>query len=698
MKKTILSLLISVFLSSALLCAEAGRAGGAEFPPPPKGGGLLGLVKFVKEDPDWSVYHFRDNGLYREVRFILNNIKREDAVFAWRTSLDGKRLMAAELPKNDLSRSRVVVEVPVVRDEQLIELTVRVGDKVYFLDSDSFVEPSPRAEVHVEADPKVNPVDAGRFLEPSNEIIAQEGGVVRFRWRIAFLDKEARGATVVYRISSGGATQERTETIAGEPGSYVSAVHTLGPLKTGAGTYSLDVELRCGGEIAAKYHYGLHVVAKPQAKPFGAYYTSLRYDGDVHIFDADGDLQRVPWDDAWRMGSVSDVVVHFPQGFDYVFWRGASFIPMWAIGNVAMTYEWVEAPGNADGAHDCVEPLQDKECRYSNVRIISSTPARVVVHWRYAESDMDYKIIKDEWVDEYYTLYPDGYGARKVVGWLESFRWHETNEMINILPAGRQPFDALPPNALSVYDTAGARMDVTWPEPEFDWKFRQPTLFRIHFLDSGVTPVMATRNLMSVQKLYDGWDRDGRYVSPSYWGDHWPLTRNKATTRYVPPGWRERPAHASLVALVHKPLETIPVGANRERTTWGFFIGATDASDNDFVRAADSWVAPPDVAVVAGASLAAYDAGQRAYVVTAQPGAKRVAVRITPEKEGRVVHPAFVLAGFAPDKVSVKANGKPLKSDTLRYGVEDSLVAPQGVLFINATFDGETTFEISAVK
>ncbi len=101
---------------------------------------------------------------------------------------------------------------------------------------------------------------------------------------------------------------------------------------------------------------------------FGAYYEHLKYSPE--------------WDEPWRVGPHSDVVVSFDDGsHKFVFWRGTSYIPCWVTDKgVWYTNEFVERRGHqSPNTQGCVEPISDKQCRFSHVRIIESTDARVVV-------------------------------------------------------------------------------------------------------------------------------------------------------------------------------------------------------------------------------------------------------------------------------------------------------------------------------
>jgi hypothetical protein len=138
---------------------------------------------------------------------------------------------------------------------------------------------------------------------------------------------------------------------------------------------------------------------------FGAYYTTLKY------YEA--------WDAPWRVGEHADVVVRFDKSAcRFVFWRGTSYIPHWVTENGI----WCDNEFNETWSEKgCHEPMSDKQCRHSHVRIIESTDARVVVHWRYALVDNWYNMAKvdeltgwGDWTDEIYTIYPDMVAVRQV--------------------------------------------------------------------------------------------------------------------------------------------------------------------------------------------------------------------------------------------------------------------------------------------
>ena len=123
-----------------------------------------------------------------------------------------------------------------------------------------------------------------------------------------------------------------------------------------------------------------------------------------------------------------------------VFWRGLRYSPAWVTENGLWLADQSMESGNDEG---CVEHMQDIHTTYSHVRIVESSPARVVVHWRYAPvSGHDHNwpaSARSEWawwVDEYYTFYPDGTGVRKV-------RWRNPETGLRV-PLAADPGDECP--------------------------------------------------------------------------------------------------------------------------------------------------------------------------------------------------------------------------------------------------------------
>ncbi len=165
---------------------------------------------------------------------------------------------------------------------------------------------------------------------------------------------------------------------------------------------------------------------------------------------------RVAWALILTWSCVSTTLPHPP--IRLVFWQGTNYIPAWVTENGKWySDEFVETwgAGCPDGA-DC-EPMSDKQNRYAHVRIIESTAARAVVHFRYGLCEVEHYICANidpytgwaDWADEYYTVYPDGVAVRKQVAWTSNFSdqhgkpGHEFQETMILNPPGTRPEDTL---------------------------------------------------------------------------------------------------------------------------------------------------------------------------------------------------------------------------------------------------------------
>ena len=208
------------------------------------------------------------------------------------------------------------------------------------------------------------------------------------------------------------------------------------------------------------------LVAKPPARPrFGATREKLRYDAPISVRDPrTGAYSTMPYEGAWPAG-LDDVVVSLPNGARFVFWRGSSYIPFWAgRHNTGACYEWAEIISQPAGAVDCVEPLMDKELRYSRVAIVESTAARVHVRWTYQSTDLLYKVWGDSVVEDYY-FYPDGFGTRVVNLKADPANNYELSEFIILTPPGAYPFAVLPDDPVDALFLDGRKHAFRFPNP-----------------------------------------------------------------------------------------------------------------------------------------------------------------------------------------------------------------------------------------
>jgi hypothetical protein len=413
---------------------------------------------------------------------------------------------------------------------------------------------------------------------------------------------------------------------------------------------------------------------------FGAYYETLKY--------------SPTWDKLWKVSRHADVVVRFNE-FDhrFVFWRGTSYIPHWATYDGAWyTNEFFERRGHLGGCNSMCEPMSDKQCRYSHVRIVESNPARVVVHWRYSPIDLDYQHpYRDEmtgwgdWVDEYYTIYPDSIGVRKATIHTGSpaEHWIEYQEGIVVNQPGTIPEDNINFDAVSFANLKGESKTYVWTErggPPLRGAPDQPCIQVINFKNPYKPFTVVNPDGVRI-KVYGGHGRNSYFN----WWNHWPVAQEKSDTTEATSA--VRPSHSSLTHIEWKQYSQ--EGSSR---TWIMLHGMTNKPAGQLAPLAKSWLYAPELVLQEGLSDAeaaseGYDPTQRAYVLKCRRPDKpsTLQLRLAAGEDSPVVNPAFVIKGWGRSGVSLKVNDKKIpKGKDFRFGHRTSLEGTDLVMWFKA--------------
>jgi len=421
---------------------------------------------------------------------------------------------------------------------------------------------------------------------------------------------------------------------------------------------------------------------------FGAYYTKLDYYPE--------------WDKPWRVGPDADVIVRFGKDSPrFIFWRGASYIPHWVADNgLWYTNQFNETwPPNS-----CCEPMGDKQCRYSHVRIIESHPARVVVHWRYALCDVDYKIAWPneqtgwgDWTDEYYTLYPDAIGTRRITlhtSHTDDYEeletddhGHEWAEGIAVFNAFVFPEEMLNYDAIHVANMAGATGRWIWNEPG------QP---ETHTPDGANIFMINSRSLYkpfvisppgSNFDVYTGCSNGSRFN----WWDHWPVTLDATSGRRAT---GRNAAHGSFFHIIDMPVYAY----GPDRITKVHLHGMTQQDVDDLVPIAKSWDQAPKLDLAgSGFTDSGYDKTQRAYVLT-RTGKDKVnplSIELAASEESPLFNPAFVITNWGEGDIELKLNGKALEcGEDYRVGHRHQLESTDLIVWVRYESEKPTEIEI----
>ncbi|HTM81537.1 LamG domain-containing protein [Asticcacaulis sp.] len=428
---------------------------------------------------------------------------------------------------------------------------------------------------------------------------------------------------------------------------------------------------------------------------FGAYYTSLKWDP--------------AWDGLRRYGPDSDVVVRFEQSpMRLVFWQGTNFVPAWVTGNGKWyTDQFTEAwapPGCLEGG-DC-EPMSDKHADLSKVTIMESTPARVVLRWRYALVESRYQKGANEdpdtgwfdWAEEYWYVYPDGAAIRKQTLWSSNLDHkvgapHEWQESIVINGPGQKPEDNIAPDALTLANMAGETHTYTWrpkPDDSFDYP-RGPDK-----LDLPAAANIQVVNLKAVEKpfqvvfpknvSFSTYNGEKSYSMFEWW-NHWPVGQLASSGR--PAVAADRPSHSS---LSHIYWDSYARDALTE--TKLLMTGMTTKAATALLPLARSWISPP---TISGPSTvtASYDPAQRAFTIQSEPPVVGpLTLQLAASDASPLFDPAFVIEDWkGAAKVTVDGHDV----DGLKLGYVQGLTSTRLVVYLPIQITKPSTVTITPV-
>ncbi|MBN1270065.1 MAG: hypothetical protein JXB04_10780 [Kiritimatiellae bacterium] len=541
------------------------------------------------------------------------------------------------------------------------------GEEMASLDETNLFANAPTAILRVHATHPAHPADADLGMAPAWQIPALPGSDLAVGIHVP--DSPASGMLLRATVTSCGSAdvcRSYEREIALPSGAPVTTSAAIDLDELAPGNYNVALSLLLNGLPYAQQNCLLTIVDPRLAdRPFGAREAALDYQGPVWTnWDA-----AISYEEAWRGFTHSDIVIDFPgQPYRYVFWKGAGYCPVWLFDHSFVSLEWMEAWPRQDGAVDCVEPLQDKECKHSRVELLSTTAARARVKWTYAETDFELKVIHGEHAEEIYTIYPDGIGARKVTGHFEKGRWHEVQEFITGSAAGTIPSEHYPPQAASLINCAGDRLDLYWPTPqESDLPVWSEYIGLAHSKrHPSVFAACAGRDTgLHVFSNNPDWLPEVFFCMP-----HWPIQRGLPTTnaRSIEE-CKNRATHASLLNIYAAPHELY-----KDRTVWALLIGIAPADEQELRDLVRGWLYPAGIEVTSVKPLKArYDIYQRGYVVDLA-GEKACNLRIRTSAEHPQVRPAFVLRNAGGHGAcAVTLNGKDLVEGTdFETGLEDN--------------------------
>jgi len=413
-----------------------------------------------------------------------------------------------------------------------------------------------------------------------------------------------------------------------------------------------------------------HFPANPRGKSankFGAEYTKFKY--------------YETWDNIWRVSEHPDILVVFDEmPCRIVFWRGTSYGPIcvtdngkWIGDQSSENYRMVEQEGQAEG---CCEHMSDKQCRHSHVRIIESTDARVVVHWRYGAVDSRYFFVKadngwGDWVDEYWTIYPDGVAIRHLARgkiWYDS--WVET---MFFSEPGTRPQDNVELTAYTLVNNEGESQTYSWADGSPECDLANPLISMVN--TKSKYKMYNVYPTGSSVKTFDGHSRRSHF----HWWNHFPVAQITSDGRGALAA--DRAAHSSLV--------------------WGFpakdflMYGLTDKPAKEPLPLARSWNNPPYITNSSGCGSEGYEQSERAYYLSAL--ADKVSFELAGTQDRPVFNPCFIIKNWSKDSAAgLKVNGREVKQGRdFRQGViVDTQGSKNKIIWVKHRSDSSVRFEL----
>ncbi|MFB3880578.1 MAG: hypothetical protein ACE149_04905 [Armatimonadota bacterium] len=398
------------------------------------------------------------------------------------------------------------------------------------------------------------------------------------------------------------------------------------------------------------------------------------------------------------------VVVETGHPWRLILWEKAQYVPCWDLGgDVWFTPEWFETSSPEDP--HCYEVIMDKDCRFSEVHIRESGPARATVHWKNALCNSLYRIFHgDTRSEEYYRVYPDGVAVRQLVGWpgqdlsdgLNPGIW-EVEEFILINGPGVRPQDCIEPIGFTLTNLAGDALDLPWPHPFKQGKALcelKPEIADwseyvgvVHLRDHPSPFVAFPRNRLlfpfaNCQACGKPHQQMNAFAGASNYS-HWPANDSREFVGWVLATEEEVQTRATHTSFVNCGYSYGGVTPPRP-SSWLFLTGAVTGGVDEARRLAGSWLGRAKVE--SSHLFEGYAYSQRAYCFRASaPGPVRI--KLAPTQP--IINPVLRLY-FGRPPVRVSWNGRPLPdSEFCAQPVDDDVL-----IWIGRTLDEETTLEI----
>jgi hypothetical protein len=389
---------------------------------------------------------------------------------------------------------------------------------------------------------------------------------------------------------------------------------------------------------------------------FGAFYTRFKYDEN--------------WDRTRRMGPEQDLFVRFEDNpCTFVAWNGTIY-PVWYPdgGDIGQMFEAFEI-WTVDGCH---EAMMDRRNEYCSWKILENTPARVVILWRHAlvsragtKPNADPVTGWTDWVDDYYTIYPDAVCARRTVLWSSvPVSHHSYAQDDSVLQPSVMPWDVYEREPLTVANIHGQESIQTMGQGHDgakDPSFEGPVVIqRFNFTSTWKPFMIAPPNEMLMRE----WTNDASWPWHLPAWHHWPtaqLIDSDGSCLFVNNG---RPKSSCLTCgWGYGGVNRDAVEITDNTLTRFALCGMTDQSAASLAPLARSWRQAPTARTHSkGFRCDGFSLGEKAYQFVQTGEADELLITVDASDDSPLVNPAIVVADWTGGDPQVEVDGKALGS------------------------------------
>lgn len=415
---------------------------------------------------------------------------------------------------------------------------------------------------------------------------------------------------------------------------------------------------------------------------FNAYTTQLQY---YPAYDA-----------VWRSDAPQDIVITFENlPVRIVAWKGIRFAPsmvlknnsinndIWIADQSAEYFAGIPRPG---GTYGCCEHMSDAQCRYSRVNLIENNAARKVIHWRYAPTDVQYKLPYaneltgwSTWIDEYYYVYPDGVYTRGYHSFNDDnapIDQYQETTMVN--PPRTYPEDNVEKAAITLADQDGHEQTYVRKENFRRTEFPGLTNPNIQLLNvkANFKPfiIMDPRAVYPMLYLWN----TGINSYFSMW-NHFPVAQ-QAPTDGRQAVYNDR---SSSTAFSWMKM-TAPYKEDRRKKVYVYLTGATDKHASELSALSKSWNQAPEFTLQKGRFIATgYEKFERAYLfVAGEKNHGSLVGKLDASPGSPAENLVLRIEKWSGGNATVKIDGKLLDKRQYRCGYEQTMQGTRLIVFV----------------